>query len=179
MTLYFSCSCVTAHVRNQEMSTVALKKTYHNCCKIWYLLAILKHVNLSNTSIVHQMIHYCINPVSHSKTTTCMKNLARKLNLKEDKRSLHLPKWFIASLTNRSQSSTIEMSVAMTITSGDPSSRALSATARRRSSLLAERAKQAPLLAYSYARYLQKRQNTVRALNKQYPSNNGNNIPNL
>ena len=64
---------------------------------------------------------------------------------------LHRPKWFTTSSTNRLHSSTLETSARTTITSGDPSSRALSATTRRRSSRLAIRAKRAPFLAYSYA----------------------------
>lgn len=50
------------------------------------------------------------------------------------------------SFTNRLQSSSTETSAQMKITSGDPSLRALSATALRRSSLLATSTKHALLL---------------------------------
>lgn len=64
----------------------------------------------------------------------------------------HWPKWLTVSLTSRLQCSRIETSAGSTMASGEPSPRALSATARRRSSRLAANARRAPLFAYSYAK---------------------------
>lgn len=62
---------------------------------------------------------------------------------------VHRPKWFTVSSTNRLQSSTLDTSAPMMVTSGEPRERALSATATRLSFLMSTRDRIAPRLAYS------------------------------